>query len=262
MTQGTVAPATFTATIDSDGKVDEIQVTAPGSGLTGVTAFAPGHDGTPATMCPTGFNTQTVLGAIVLDFTAPTTTVTTALKGLGALDSNSKRFNTKRYTADRIRAALQDLPNFAIPSVNVTNAFLDHPKGPVEDGPTASTTSDLYKARVGTAFAAGDGRAMFGNVFDITFSDDATTGAQPLLECFYNTKRSEAGAFPRMNNAAASTTNVDDCWVEVVADPSGQKPYEESAECSNRGTCDGATGICACFEGHTGEACATQNIFF
>merc|ERR1712185_341403 len=34
----------------------------------------------------------------------------------------------------------------------------------------------------------------------------------------------------------------------------------ESYECSNRGACDGKSGLCACYAGYSGESCQTQNV--
>jgi hypothetical protein len=49
--------------------------------------------------------------------------------------------------------------------------------------------------------------------------------------------------------------------VSLVAESStGARTYNYVAQCSNRGTCDGAIGICKCFKGYAGDNCAKQNM--
>ena len=36
--------------------------------------------------------------------------------------------------------------------------------------------------------------------------------------------------------------------------------YQYVAQCSNRGTCDSATGLCKCFKGYSHDNCNTQNM--
>ena len=99
-----------------------------------------------------------------------------------------------------------------------------------------------------------------GNIFDVTFTSDGTSGQQPLLECIYNANYNKPGAWPRMGNLATTDTSVESCVVQDIY--LGTQQYAEHAECSNRGTCDSGTGTCSCFEGFTGEACSDQTVFF
>jgi hypothetical protein len=157
-------------------------------------------------------------------------------------NDDQKRGVLLQFTADRIRDALQDLPNFAIPKVNVTNYIDSHSGIP------------------------------WGNAFDITFTDSSTSGKQNLLECVYQGHECN-GSQPKMSSWAVSvekgshtevdtvgSTRVTRCAVWEVVETG--KTLEENASCGNRGLCDTSTGICQCFEGHTGENCGTQTIFF
>jgi hypothetical protein len=44
---------------------------------------------------------------------------------------------------------------------------------------------------------------------------------------------------------------------EVAA---GSATYQYVAQCSNRGTCDGSTGVCKCFKGYANDNCDRQNM--
>jgi len=51
------------------------------------------------------------------------------------------------------------------------------------------------------------------------------------------------------------TSPVGGCSVEETT-----KGTYESYECSNRGACDGKSGLCQCYEGYSGQSCQTQTV--
>lgn len=164
-----------------------------------------------------------------------------------------------------LQYALMELPNFAIPEVEVDLVAIDN---------SNSATSQTI------------------NTYVVHFSDAANTGKQNTLQCELISDSSGDGAAPRY-------TNADDCAVYNVGQPEwfddagneltlstslaghsiaynmddlipacdsgaacANTAYEEFVPCSNKGLCDHATGTCVCSEGHFGEACEKQSTYF
>ena len=122
-------------------------------------------------------------------------------------------------TTSSLQTALESLPNFAIPTVEVSMAF---------------------GSLAGSEFTA--------NLL-VTFSDPVNSGEQPLLEVTYS-DRCDAGSSSYFENEDTSFA----CTVERV---SASSTLREQAECSNRGLCNTRTGECACYDGYEGVACNT-----
>lgn len=145
--------------------------------------------------------------------------------------------------AAKIEEALEELPNFAAPNVTVTSDC-------------GATENDCNTN---------------GHKYLVTFVDEANAGPQDLLVCSDSTnaqtRYNNPNTQPRFKEPQ-SAANKDGraCTVKRVtldkftaAAGFGEK---EHSECSNRGVCDTSTGVCSCFEGFSGEACATQTVFF
>lgn len=163
---------------------------------------------------------------------------------------------------DELQFALMELPNYAIPDVEVDQICL---------GTTAY------------------------NTYRLTFSSDLMAGKQNTLDCDTVTDPSVDGASPMYQVAGDCTAiNIGDPeWVKAdgsqvtsknllgnpatyeklrqttqalkarAAPAKGSSPlYAESLPCANKGNCDGATGTCSCANGHFGEACEQQSTYY
>merc|ERR1711865_63829 len=85
----------------------------------------------------------------------------------------------ENFDANRIRYALESLPNFAIPSVNVTDVY-----------PLDGDSTDVADLRYGSRW-----------YFDVTFSHAATAGAQNLMSCTISSPATDnAASSPRMGS--------------------------------------------------------------
>jgi hypothetical protein len=62
-------------------------------------------------------------------------------------------------------------------------------------------------------------------------------------------------SLPSVIKTLLYTSPVGSCSVAETT-----KGTYESYECSNRGACDGKSGLCTCYEGYSGQSCQTQTV--
>lgn len=164
-----------------------------------------------------------------------------------------------------VQYALMDLPNFAIPEVEVD--YLSR---------TLSGTAPNQKAA---------------SLYTIHFTDSSNAGKQNTLKCEIVSDSTVDGAQPKYKG-------VDTCEVFNVGGPewfdaSGESlqmdistpftgvatlsrtsvlgssntadsatSYEDFQPCAAKGDCDSSTGTCTCNAGHFGEACEKQSTYY
>jgi len=134
---------------------------------------------------------------------------------------------TVAQNANSIQDALEALPNFAIPEVEVDVDLADKTKPKI----------------------------------NVKFTDGHNTGKQKLLQ-FIGKAACASGSQPLFKATNADTTKGDiKCTVARQAATPAGSTYKESATCSNRGICDQSTGRCNCFDGYFGLACDHVNTY-
>jgi hypothetical protein len=174
--------------------------------------------------------------------------------------------NSAATPCPEIQYALMDLPNFAIPEVEVDAlSYVDKGTG------STKTTTSLYTVQFTDSSNSGKQNTLECNLV----TDASVNGAQPkyakVAECqIYNVGAPEwfaesgkeltldiKGTFPAIT---AAQTRVGILGATNTADAA--TTYEDFQPCSSKGDCDGATGTCTCNSGHYGEACEKQSTYY
>lgn len=126
--------------------------------------------------------------------------------------------------ANSIQDALEALPNFAIPEIEIDVSLSNKAKPEIK----------------------------------VFFTDGHNTGKQCLLEVI-SKAGCESGSQPLFRVAGPNGDLT--CKVSRENPTPANSKYRESATCSNRGICDQSTGLCNCFDGYFGLACDHVNTY-
>jgi hypothetical protein len=157
-----------------------------------------------------------------------------------------------------IQTALESLPNFAIPQLEVTTTetipkFSSAPE--CVPGPEKCTgKGKKRKCEPGDPICTDkvDYTKEYSVTFEIKFTDARNSGKQSLLEVTSDVKCA-SGVQPKFTNTLDPTCTV----TRFKPDPASTSELRENTECSNRGLCNRKTAECNCFDGYTGLACDT-----
>merc|ERR1719482_1134851 len=141
------------------------------------------------------------------------------------IDTTATTGYSSDQNANSIQDALEALPNFAIPEIEIDVVQTDRKKPEIK----------------------------------VYFTDAHNTGKQNLLQ-FMPRAKCESGSQPLFRVANTDATKGDiKCTVSRENPKPDNSVYRESATCSNRGICDQSTGRCNCFDGYFGLACDHVN---
>jgi len=162
---------------------------------------------------------------------------------------------------DTVYKALMDLPNAAITGITTD---------PVTGIASSSGSFLLVTAeQVGQTAGTDDKLAKI----TITFNSPHNSG--PLtnkLSCEFagcthaaaTTTGNPGGCSPKYNGlntaSAAAAITTAQCTVKNVAGSDGTRGTTNQDTCSRRGSCDGGSGLCTCYEGYTDEDCSMQTV--
>jgi hypothetical protein len=175
-------------------------------------------------------------------------------------DSGTYDENTISCAAGDCHDAVDNVDSLVISDFNgcdvIDSATTDNPTYPLYRLPgfTHSTgaaatvmqlSTDLLATGPPTAFAAHDGE----------LPDNAGKCSYRIARHVITLDSMPTASATTISKSLEYTSPVGSCSVAETT-----KGTYESFECSNRGACDGKSGLCTCYEGYSGQSCQTQTV--
>ena len=144
----------------------------------------------------------------------------------------------------------------------VTTLVVNQPSGTCDAKTATDYTFPIY--RTVTATQNGNTAGLTWTALKDPEDDGATPVANtfPTANCAYSLRRYviTLDSMPTASGTTAAKTLLYKSPVGSCNVAETTKGTFESYECSNRGACDGKSGLCACYEGYSGESCQTQTV--
>jgi len=171
----------------------------------------------------------------------------------------------KSAPCPEIQYALMDLPNAAIPEVEIDT---------IERLNGGGKTTSLYTVHFTDSSNSGKQNTLRCNIVD----DNNVAGAQPKFAAVEACSVFNVGG-PEWFDASGEERTLDltasgfalittaQTQAIVLANTAGASStsdtlYEDFQPCAAKGDCDGSTGACTCNSGHYGEACEMQSTYY
>jgi len=176
-----------------------------------------------------------------------------------------KPTGTEFKPCPEIQYALMDLPNFAIPEVEV-----DTIKQVASGSGATGTTTSLYTVQFTDSSNSGKQNTLKCEIV----KDSTVAGAQPKYDgvekCeVFNVggpewfdESGEVLTLPLGSFTAITAAMTKDTTLGTDNKANAETTYEDFQPCASKGDCDAATGTCTCNSGHYGEACEKQSTYY